>query len=209
MRINPKPSTPPAPQFVEKLSSTKTHPLVPKRLGTIGIKDFLRLENLRPAALKIILGGIKVLVPVNLCYCFLLYQATKRTFISYITIRSSSEFPCFKWQPTLVLLPRKFHGWKSLVDSPWGRKESDTTERLQFHFSPHIVLLKDCTVLLNLNIWEALCSYELIVQDVFSLPLINNIGIWNLCQMPAFPSLDCAFFNSFAESCPVPDGYGR
>ena len=36
-----------------------------------------------------------------------------------------------KWQPTPVLLPRKSHGCKSLVGySPWGRKESDTTERL-------------------------------------------------------------------------------
>ena len=34
-----------------------------------------------------------------------------------------------KWQPTPVLLPRKFHGWRSLVGySPWDRKESDTTE---------------------------------------------------------------------------------
>ena len=37
-----------------------------------------------------------------------------------------------KWQPTPVLLPGKFHGWRSLVGySPWGRKESDTTEPLQ------------------------------------------------------------------------------
>ena len=36
-----------------------------------------------------------------------------------------------KWQPTPVFLPGKFHGWRSLVgDSPWSRKESDTTERL-------------------------------------------------------------------------------
>ena len=36
-----------------------------------------------------------------------------------------------KWQPTPVLLPRKFHRWRSLVGySPWGRKESDTTEWL-------------------------------------------------------------------------------
>ena len=36
-----------------------------------------------------------------------------------------------KWQPTPILLLRKFHGWRSLVGcSPWGRKESDTTERL-------------------------------------------------------------------------------
>ena len=40
-----------------------------------------------------------------------------------------------KWQPTPVLLPGKFHGQRSLVGySPWGRRESDTTERLHFHF---------------------------------------------------------------------------
>ena len=36
-----------------------------------------------------------------------------------------------QWHPTPVLLPGKSHGWRSLVGcSPWGRKESDTTERL-------------------------------------------------------------------------------
>ena len=40
-----------------------------------------------------------------------------------------------KWQPTPVLLPGKFHGLTNLVDySPWGYKESDTTEQLHFHF---------------------------------------------------------------------------
>ena len=35
-----------------------------------------------------------------------------------------------------VLLPGKFHGLRSLVGySPWGRKESDRTERLHFYFS--------------------------------------------------------------------------
>ena len=34
-----------------------------------------------------------------------------------------------KRQPTPVFLPRKSHGWRGLVAySPWGRKESDTTE---------------------------------------------------------------------------------
>ena len=40
-----------------------------------------------------------------------------------------------KWQPTSVFLPGKSHGRRSLVGySPWGRKESDMTERLRFHF---------------------------------------------------------------------------
>ena len=51
-------------------------------------------------------------------------------------------YPCRRrrWHPTPVLLPGNSHGWRSLVDcSPWGRKwgrkESETTERLHFHFS--------------------------------------------------------------------------
>ena len=41
-----------------------------------------------------------------------------------------------QWHPTPVLLPGKSHGQRSLEGcSPWGREESDTTERLHFHFS--------------------------------------------------------------------------
>ena len=41
-----------------------------------------------------------------------------------------------QWHPTAVLLPGKSHGRRSLVGcSAWGREESDTTERLPFHFS--------------------------------------------------------------------------
>ena len=41
-----------------------------------------------------------------------------------------------QWHPTPVLLPGKSHGRRSLVGCRlWGRKESDTTKRLHFHFS--------------------------------------------------------------------------
>ena len=41
-----------------------------------------------------------------------------------------------QWHPTPALLPGKSRGQRSLVGcSPWGHKESDTTERLHFHFS--------------------------------------------------------------------------
>ena len=41
-----------------------------------------------------------------------------------------------QWHPSPVLLPGKSHGRRSLVGcSPWGRKESGTTERLHVHFS--------------------------------------------------------------------------
>ena len=54
-----------------------------------------------------------------------------------ISLTFASSWPERRqWQPTPVLLPGKSHGQRSLVGcSPWGCKESDTTERLHFHFS--------------------------------------------------------------------------
>ena len=47
-----------------------------------------------------------------------------------------------KWQSTPVLLPGKSHGQRSLVGySPWGREESDTTDRLHVHV--HVYALHD------------------------------------------------------------------
>ena len=41
--------------------------------------------------------------------------------------------------PTLVLLPGKSHGWRSLEGcSPWGRKESDKTEASQHALVPSL-----------------------------------------------------------------------
>ena len=38
-----------------------------------------------------------------------------------------------KWQPTPVFWPKEFHGLGSLAGhSPWGHRESDTTEQLSF-----------------------------------------------------------------------------
>ena len=49
----------------------------------------------------------------------------------------------WEWHPPPVLLPGKPHGPRSLVGcSPWGREESDTTERLHFHFSFFAISLK-------------------------------------------------------------------
>ena len=51
-------------------------------------------------------------------------------------VASSSHSQRRQWHPTPVLLPGKSYGRRGLVGcSPWGRWESDTTERLHFHFS--------------------------------------------------------------------------
>ena len=51
-------------------------------------------------------------------------------------VASATLFRRRRWHPTRVLMPRKSHGRRSLIGcSPWGREESETTERLHFHFS--------------------------------------------------------------------------
>ena len=51
-----------------------------------------------------------------------------------------------KWQSTPALLPGKSHGRRSLISySPWGCKESDTTEQL------HFTSLLDITILLQIG----------------------------------------------------------
>ena len=48
-------------------------------------------------------------------------------------VRSLGRFPWRRaWQPTLVFMPREYHGQRSLVGySPRGHTESDTTEATQ------------------------------------------------------------------------------
>ena len=55
------------------------------------------------------------------------------TWLTNVHLVKAMVFPVVmrrrQWQPTPVFLPGKSHGWRSLVGrSPWGHKESDTTE---------------------------------------------------------------------------------
>ena len=82
-------------------------------------------------------------VVMNINSHLLVREVGSRQCAAISCCRMSSDYclPCpgwrtRQWHPTPVLLPGKSHGWRSLVGcSPWGRKESDTTERLHFHFS--------------------------------------------------------------------------
>ena len=66
-------------------------------------------------------------------------SATKQQIWKWMELENCNSIPDFRrrqWQPTPVLLPGEFHGWRSLVGySLWGPEESDMTERLHFHFS--------------------------------------------------------------------------
>ena len=77
---------------------------------------------------KIAMSGSELFQVLNLIpYCLVLHYSFK------CSCGSSRRR---QWHPTPVLLPGKSHGRRSLVGcSLWGRWESDTTERLHFHFS--------------------------------------------------------------------------
>ena len=76
--------------------------------------------------------------------------AKSRTRLSDFFHFSLSTFMHWRrnWQPTLVLLPGKFHGRRSLVGySPWSHKELDMTERL--HFLSFFMVLLNAALALN------------------------------------------------------------
>ena len=68
----------------------------------------------------------------------------------------------WQWHPTPVLLPGKSHGQRSLVGcSPWGREESDTTERLPFYFSLSCKASQLSFAVLWDGLWWTVCRYEI------------------------------------------------
>ena len=69
----------------------------------------------------------------QLCCCFV---SSPWIITSILLATTNRIFRRKQWQATPVLLPRKSHGWRSLVGcSPWVCYESDVTEWLRFHFS--------------------------------------------------------------------------
>ena len=93
------------------------------------------------------------------------------------------------WHPTLVLLPGKSHGRRSLVScSPWGHEESDTTERLHFHFSLSCTGEGNgnplqCSCLENPRDgeawWAAICG---VAQSRTRLKRLNSSRPWRVWQ---------------------------
>ena len=83
-----------------------------------------------------------------------------------LTVKSGEK----KWvqysarQSTPVLLPRKFHGWRSLVGySPWGNKESDRTKQLHWD----LPLLK-----------FSLCAKEVFFSNISSGAIHKPLWYW-------------------------------
>ena len=82
-----------------------------------------------------------------------------------------------------TILPGKSHGQRSLVSySPWGRKESNTTERLHLLTIYYIVLICSLT-----DGHLSLCCYEHGCKNIFWGPCFQFFWIythkWNCCVM--------------------------
>ena len=79
-----------------------------------------------------------------------------------------------KWQPTPVFLPGKSYGQTSLVGySPWGHKESDTTERLNHHHHPHHALIT-CQALFCFTCSNAFHPHYKSVSDSWHHPCFTE-----------------------------------
>ena len=77
-------------------------------------------------------------IAINILYIF--WYTNARISLSQISVGGFVQLQYVirrrQRHPTPGVLPGKSHGRRSLVGcSPWGRQESDTTERLHFHFS--------------------------------------------------------------------------
>ena len=106
--------------------------------------------------------------------------------------------------PHSSTLAWKSHGWRSLVGcSPWGREESDTTERLHFHFSLSCMSSANSeSFISSFLIWIPFISFSsLIAEARISRTMLNSSGeSGHLCLVPdlrvnaiSFPPLRIKF----------------
>ena len=86
------------------------------------------------------------------------------------------------WQPTPVFLPGESHGQRSLVGySPWGHKESDTTEWLST--AQHIIIFKCLT--------DKTLRYKTVLHPLQSLLYLGTTrwSLWSWCLSLAWSLL--------------------
>ena len=118
------------------------------RAGVIRTKRVVKVLSLSSSAQEYIIASLNIFIMEN-AFLFWSYSLENECFsVLYSLWRR-------QWHPTPVLLLGKSHGWRSLVGySPWGRKESQTTEQLHFqlilatHFGKCFYILTSGSVLL-------------------------------------------------------------
>ena len=97
---------------------------IKRRMSKDRIREFIREARSRGLNTHVSVGGLDSIVLGHLIR-EMGYGEDEVPFVSASSLEDVS----------IQKVPGKFHGLRSLVGySPWGRKESDTTERLHFHF---------------------------------------------------------------------------
>ena len=89
-----------------------------------------------------------------------------------------------QWQPTPVFLPGKFHRQRSLEGySPWGRKESDMTERLTLHLLEQLLT---CKIFVYFDLRFSLVTFNTLPNFRYKRFNYEIINIVNHCITNAF-----------------------
>ena len=79
-----------------------------------------------------------------------------------------------EWQPTPVFLPGEFHGQRSLAGySPWGHKESDTTEWLTLSLSLSDLMMGLCVLSLS-HVWLFASPWTIAHQASLSMEFFRQ-----------------------------------
>ena len=124
----------------------------------------------------IYLCAYHVYLPVYLSIYHLYYLFAYLSIISTYLSVYLFIYHLRKWQSTPALLPGKSHGCRSRIGySPQGRKESDTTERLHFHFL-HIYLP---------SLFACLSVYLLIYHLYLPLCYVYHLSLSTISLYPS------------------------
>ena len=104
------------------------------------------------------------------------------------------------WQPTPVFLPGEFHGKSSLAGySPWGHRESDTTEWLTLS-SMSTLSIFSCACWLFVYLWRNVCLYLLPIFDWIVCGFLSLSCISCSYILDIDPFLVASFANTFCHS---------
>ena len=78
-----------------------------------------------------------------------------------------------KWLPNPVFLPGEFYGQRSLVGySPWGRRESDTTERLS---TAHLLTIRDSTTVIKQGERTETLALKRPITESWSISYLSDV----------------------------------
>ena len=143
---------------------------------------------------------------LTLIFLFLLRASLVAQMVKNLPAMQETQVQSLGWedpleegmQTTPAFLPGEFHGQKSLARySPWGHKESDTTERLR-HFKTSLRLpVSTCLAHLSLN----LAAQHLWFISCLLAPVSTLLSFQGFLFRSRFSIQSKHFYSTFRPSC--------